>query len=256
VDPVLRPLFDSYNELVQRLQLLERQHREREHTLEQDMRAATETLLDQSRALARSERLAAVGEVAAGLAHELRNPLAGIQLACGKLRRQMTDPDQAQRLDLVNAEINRLTRLLNDLLSQVRENPAPATEVCLGATVADLLCLARFQVPTQIRLVNAIPEDLRCHLPQSHLRQALLNLVLNAAQALGEGPGTVSLDAGVDGDTLCLSGCDDGPGFPEEQLRGGVRAFASWRENGTGLGLPFTHKSPSIYTPAQQVPIA
>lgn len=71
VDPLLRPLFDSYNELVQRPQELERQHREREHTPEQDVRAATQTLLDQSRALARSERLAAVGEVAAGLAHEL-----------------------------------------------------------------------------------------------------------------------------------------------------------------------------------------
>jgi signal transduction histidine kinase len=123
VEPLLRPLFENYNEVVRGLRALEREHQAREDTLAEEVRATTAALLDQNRALARSERLAALGEVAAGLAHELRNPLAGIQLACAKLRRQTRDPAQAQRLDLVNGELNRLTRRLNDLLAEVQEAP-------------------------------------------------------------------------------------------------------------------------------------
>ncbi len=242
VDPLLRPLFDNYNDTVRRLSLLESQHQERESTLEKEVRAATEALLDQSRALARSERLAAVGEVAAGLAHELRNPLAGIQLACSKLRRQLTDPAHVQRLDLVNGEINRLTRLLNDLLNQVREAPEPARDLVLADTVGSLLSLVRFQVPPKIRLENAVAPDLRCHLPEGHLRQALLNLVLNASQALGDDPGTITVEASADGEALGICVCDDGPGFPAELLRTGVRAFSTWRENGTGLGLAMVRR--------------
>jgi C4-dicarboxylate-specific signal transduction histidine kinase len=71
-----------YNDLVYRLQELEAEHDDRERNLEQQVRQATGALLAQSRQLARSERLAAVGAISAGLAHELRNPLAGIQMAC------------------------------------------------------------------------------------------------------------------------------------------------------------------------------
>ena len=78
VDPVLRPLFDNYNRMVRRLAELEQRHRDHAGpTLEREVRAATQTLLEQQRTLARAERLAAVGELAATVAHELRNPLAG-----------------------------------------------------------------------------------------------------------------------------------------------------------------------------------
>lgn len=242
VEPLLRPLFENYNTLVRRLRALEREHQAREDTLAQEVRAATTALLDQSRALARSERLAAVGEVAAGLAHELRNPLAGIQLACAKLRRQTSDPDQARRLDVVNNELNRLTRRLNDLLAEVREAPEPPQELELHQTIGDLLELIRFQVPSDIRLENQIPAGLRCRLPEGHLRQALLNLILNAAQALEKGPGLIVLDAEPVQDALRIRVCDDGPGFPAELLRNGVRAFATWRDDGTGLGLAMVRR--------------
>ena len=84
-----------------RLQALEAEHSDREHTLEQEVRQATGALLMQSRQLARAERLAAVGAVSVGLAHELRNPLAGIQMACAKLQRSIGDSDQSARLDTV-----------------------------------------------------------------------------------------------------------------------------------------------------------
>ncbi|MCZ2098863.1 MAG: two-component sensor histidine kinase, partial [Anaerolineae bacterium] len=81
VDPLLLPLFENYNRLTQRLAELERARERRQQSLEQEVRAATTALLEQQRDLANAERLAAMGEVAAGLAHELRNPLAGIQMS-------------------------------------------------------------------------------------------------------------------------------------------------------------------------------
>ena len=65
----------------------------------------------------------------------------------------------------------------------------------------------------------------------------MLNLVLNSAQAMGDGAGAVRITAARNEDTVEIRVCDDGPGFPEELLRGGVHEFGSWRHGGTGLGL-------------------
>jgi C4-dicarboxylate-specific signal transduction histidine kinase len=91
-----------------RLQELEIEHRDREHTLEHKVRKATEALLAQSRELARAERLAAVGAISAGLAYELRNPLAGIQMACTKLHRTLSDGEHAARIASVVTELKRV----------------------------------------------------------------------------------------------------------------------------------------------------
>ena len=123
---LVQPVFRSYNELVHRLQELEAEHNDREQTLEQEVRQATGALLTQSRQLARSERLAAVGAVSAGLAHELRNPLAGIQMACAKLQRALGDSDQSARLDAVVAELKRLNRLLSERVDAARHAPGAA----------------------------------------------------------------------------------------------------------------------------------
>jgi two-component system NtrC family sensor kinase len=238
---LVQPVFRSYNEMVLRLQALEAEHKSREHTLEREVRKATEALLAQSRQLARSERLAAVGAVSAGLAHELRNPLAGIQMACSKLRRAVQDADQVARLDAVIAELRRLARLLSDQVDAARHAPEPLTRVRLKAVVEDFLALVRYQLPGGISLRCEVPEDLNCMLPEAGMRQALLNLVLNAAQASGAS-GTVTVEACREARGISLRVRDDGPGFPEQMLKSGVRPFASGRLGGTGLGLAMVRR--------------
>jgi signal transduction histidine kinase len=228
--------------MVNRLQELEEEHRTRERSLAAAVRSATATLLEQQRGLARAQRSAAVGEMAASLAHELRNPLAGIQIACHNLRRDLWNPDHIERLDLVSAELHRLTQLLNDILSKGQQVPEPASEISLARSVADLFTLLRYQIAESICLEQRIPEDLRCCLPPGGLRQALLNLVINAAQALQGGVGTITVGAERRGDELCLWVNDDGPGFPEALLSGGLQTFASWRSGGTGLGLSMVRR--------------
>jgi two-component system NtrC family sensor kinase len=239
---IMRPVLRSYNELVHRLQDLEAEHVDREHTLEQEVRRATEALLTQSRQLARSERLAAVGAVSAGLAHELRNPLAGIQMACAKLLRALGDGDQSARLAAVVAELKRLNRLLSERVDAARHAPETLRPVHLKDTVEQFLSLVRYQVPQRVRLNARIPEGLVCWLPEGGLRQALLNLVLNAAQSTEGGEGEVEIHAVREGAAVVLSVTDTGPGFPTEMLTVGIRPFASGRLGGTGLGLAMVRR--------------
>lgn len=241
-DPMIRPLFENYNALVGRLAQLEDEHRTRQRSLEDEVRAATKTLLEQSRGLARAERRAATGEFAAGVAHELRNPLAGIQMTLHNLRSEVSDPDQAERLDLVVAELKRLIRLLNDLLGQARHVPEPSVELDVPAIVRQLLALARYQVPQHIRLEQEGVAQLACSLPEAALRQAVLNLVMNAAQALQTEGSRIVVSVGLTDERLEIRVADDGPGFPAELLDSGVRQFATWREQGTGLGLAMVRR--------------
>lgn len=237
IDPVLTPLFRRYNELVQRLEGMEREHVDRQHSLEQEVSLATGTLLAQQRRLADAERLAAVGELAARIAHELRNPLSGMQMALKNLRNDVSDPDHAERLGLVIAELDRVFGLLNELLDRARQQPEPARSVDLVTVCDELVRLVRYQLPQGIRLEQEIPRGLGCRLPENGLRQTLLNLLLNARQALGDGPGTIHLRARRREGHLVLQVEDDGPGFSESLREGRIRPFVSSRPGGTGLGL-------------------
>jgi len=242
LDPLLLPVFNSYNVMVIHLRELEEAKRMHAQSLEAEVRSATQALLEQQRSLARAETLAAVGELAAGLAHELRNPLAGIQMSCANLRREIADPDQGERLDLIGAELKRMTRLLNELLEQGKQAPAPSMDFNLAAMVKELLSLARYQIPGHIALTVDIPAGLECHLPSCGLRQALLNLVLNAAQAMDEKPGAVKVLARREEGLLAIEVSDDGPGFSEDMLRHGIHAFSTSRARGTGLGLAMVQR--------------
>lgn len=243
VDPLLLPLTESYNHMASRLSLLEAERLQREQDLEAQVREAAHALLAQSRTLARADRLAAVGESMARVAHELRNPLAGVKLACANLEADLADPEHKQRLFLVMDELDRVVAVLNALLDQARHKPESARPVALARSVDHLLRLLRYQVPAAIALRHdGIPENLVCRLPEAMLQQALLNLVLNAAQALGDAAGEICIRAHVADERLTLSVQDDGPGFPEALLAQGVRPFASQRAGGTGLGLAMAQR--------------
>jgi nitrogen fixation/metabolism regulation signal transduction histidine kinase len=242
-DPILQPLFENYNHLVSRLAVSEQQHRSRAEDLESEVRAAVHALLAQQRNLANAERLAAVGETAAGVAHELRNPLAGILMSLGNLRRDVEDADVAERVDLSIREIERITRLLNSYLSSARHAPEPSRTTRIPNLVSELLRLMRYEVPTHVHLASHVSDDLgQCVLPRDRIRQVLLNLVLNSVQALDDNSGSVDIYAEHRDGRLVLSILDDGPGFSDEILESAGRAFTTSRMSGTGLGLQMVRR--------------
>ncbi len=242
VDPLIRPLFANYNALLERLAELEQEHAARRESLEEQVRNATGALLAQQRELANAERLAAVGELAARLAHELRNPLAGMRMAIGNLHDETQHAEQRQRLEMVASELDRITTLLNGLLDQARHEPEASVPVAMASLVNDLLTLARYQMPANLQIQAEVPEGLACLLPEGGLRQALLNLIINAQQALGADGGHIRVRVGYHPGSASLVVEDNGPGFSPAWLANGIRQFRSSRHEGTGLGLAMVRR--------------
>ena len=242
LDPLLFPVFNSYNEMVIHLADLEEAKQLYAESLQREVRLATQALLEQQYSLARAERLAAIGEVAAELAHEIRNPLAGIQMAFNNLRRELDDENQCERMDLISNELKRLARLLNDMLDQSRHSPETATDFDMTTLIRDLLTLTRYQIDEAIELNHEAPNTLTVHLPESGIRQALLNLILNAADALDKKPGLIIIRARLVSQDLRIDVFDNGPGFSQDLLNYGIRPFRTSRQDGTGLGLAMVQR--------------
>jgi signal transduction histidine kinase len=241
--PVMVPVFENYNQLVSRLGELEGAHRERAQSLEESVRSAAFALMEKQQALARSERLAAVGETSAALAHELRNPLAGAAIALQNLRHDVSEADVAARIDAVAAEVDRAVRTLNEYLRSARHSPEAPAPVDVGELLRELVALLRYQAPAHVTIDVTLDGDLKAILPRERLRQTVTNLVLNALQALGGEHGLIVVSARRVRGALEVRVEDDGQGFPAAMIESGVRPFATGREGGTGLGLAIARRT-------------
>lgn len=241
IDPAFAPIFANYNSMVVRLSELEAEHLQYRQNLETLVEQAAGTLIAQQRSLAQTERFAALGEISARLVHDLRNPLAGIKMACINLQNQLqsgeVQPDSTQRISLVINEIERIISTLNQCLQGASHEPEPLRAVLVDQAVSELLMLARYQLPKSITLEYRGCAGLVGRLPDTAFRQALLNLILNAQQAMDGNHGNIAISVAAVGRRMTLSVCDDGHGFSGEFLENGIRDFVSQRAEGTGLGL-------------------
>ena len=240
-DPPIRPLLSAYDEPASRLAGLEQERAQRGGRPHDEVHSATRTLLQQTREFDRAVRMAALGELAAELAHALRNPLAGIQMAVRRLRGELTDARQTKRLDLVMNELKRLGRLTDQLLERAEGIHEPAVKLDLAAVVDDVLTLARYQMDEGLRLESAVPPGLHCVLPEGSLRQALFDLVLNAGQAMQGRSGEIRVEAGVGNGRLQIRVADEGPGFPPPLLEPAA-SLGGWHRGGSGLGLAMVRR--------------
>jgi C4-dicarboxylate-specific signal transduction histidine kinase len=230
-------------ELRQQARDLQRSNVEISHARVRAEKAAV-TLLEQHVSLTRAEKLAAVGETAGTLAHELRNPLAGILMSLENLRREPAAEPIAERLQDLIDEIGRLTRLLGEKLAPLRHAPESVTEVDVAELLTDLCNLLRPGLSKSVELVTTTEPGIRLLLPRDRLRQALLNLIFNAAQALQSEAraGRIEIGAHRRDDDLVVWVRDDGPGFPDAFLEREPMPFETSRPGGTGLGLAMVRR--------------
>ncbi|MBU0742511.1 sensor histidine kinase [bacterium] len=187
--------------------------------------------------LVRSVRLAAVGRLSAGLAHEIRNPLASIKGASDILADDVPAGDPKARLfEILQGESARLDGVLTRFLDYARPRETRRDPVDLAAETAEVLELLRHE-PVSARLSLSAPDGCGTVIrgDRERLRQLLLNLVINASQAAAGGRVQVSLSRR--NGRMLLDVVDDGPGFAPEALQQLGTPFFSTREGGTGLGL-------------------
>ncbi len=186
--------------------------------------------------LERTRRLAAVGVLAAGVAHEINNPLTVMQLRVDLLREQTDDSEVSDQLRVVRDHIMRVARIVQNLQTFARPKPTELGSVRL----AELLRAARdlATVPLEhVRVRIDVPWDVHVLGDAGSLEQVFVNLLVNAADAMG-GHGTVHIDAFPAGDHIQINVRDEGPGIPDELFDELFVPFTSTkRHRGTGLGL-------------------
>lgn len=197
--------------------------------------------------LRRSERFAAIGKMAAGIAHEIRNPLASMSGSIQMLA-QNTDLDAlGQRLmGIVLRETDRLNALITDFLQFARPNPPQFEAVDLAALLEELVQVFGYlHHPADDAAPAARPEpevrlDVRgpieCEADPRQLKQVFWNLLNNAVQAM-PGGGVVQISARRDGDRVQVAVRDTGVGIPPESIERIFDPFYSTKDQGTGLGL-------------------
>jgi len=197
---------------------------------------------------ARRERLAALGGMAAVLAHEIRNPLGGIKGVAQFLKEKSpSDPGQGEMLQAIAAEATRLERLVNDLLTYARPRPPELGATDLPATIREVLALTQpatdaAAVDVRLNVADALP---LLAADAEQIKQLLGNLVRNALQAMPTG-GTLTITirlqrrgaANARGAAVVEIGVEDtGPGMPAADLPSIFEPFYTTRAKGTGLGL-------------------
>lgn len=196
------------------------------------------------RDIARAEQLATVGELASGIAHEVKNPLVGISNGLDLVRRRIgDDPAVAPIMDEMGRQLVRMEGAVRDLLSFARPAQptlAPLAPERVAARAARLVQPAAEQAGVTLR-VDAESELPELAGDEEMLRQALVNLLMNAVQATPAG-GEVRLSTALADDALEYRVADSGRGVPPEALPHIFRPFFTTRHSGTGLGLSITHE--------------
>jgi signal transduction histidine kinase len=191
------------------------------------------------REIVTADRLAAIGRLTAGIAHEINNPLAGMLTAIDTARKHgEPDPISASTLSLVERGLQQIRQSVSALLVEARFEARALTPQDLDdvRTLLEPEAATREQkLHWESRLDRAVP------LPSTPIRQILINLILNAIQAAGRG-GTVTCRIQADAAQMSFEVRNDGRAIPAEQMEHLFEPFASGSEGGSGLGLWVTYQ--------------
>lgn len=233
---LLEAAFTRFNETGERLEL-------RYQALLAETEDLRQQLREKEKEVKRSEKLATLGETAAAIAHEVRNPLGAIKLFLSLLRRDVKAiPSAVTLVDQIDTSISSLNHVVENILQFSRDKPLIFAPVNLEAIVLEQIEILR---PENGRL-----NQITCHVSGSPflvanevaLRQIIHNLVLNALQATRY-QGTIDITIeGHDLNQLTMIVKDDGSGIPEQLLATVFDPFVTSKNEGTGLGLAIVHQ--------------
>lgn len=208
--------------------------------------------------LVRSQKLAALGTMLSGVAHELNNPLSNISTSCQILDEEIADPDLAYKRDLlaqIDEQVERARLIVRSLLEFARERPSRKERLVLAEVVEETLRFVRGEIPKGLQLHTEIPADLIVLADKQRLQQAMLNLIKNAAEAAGRG-GEIAIGAERAAGAWSQARCaermdaveirirDSGPGIESHILPRIFDPFFTTKEvgRGSGLGLAIVHE--------------
>jgi signal transduction histidine kinase len=233
----LQSLLAMYSRATERLQVSH-------DRLMSEVSLLSAELEHKNKLLARKTRLEVLGEMAAGVAHEIRNPLGGILLYSGLLERDLADQEGPLRLvRAIRSGVSSLDAIVDDLLSFTRGFEPTLRPCTLEAVAEDALRAAVGDLArTDVWVVRDFAEGgTPLEADAELLRRATLNIVLNAIQAMGKA-GTLTVRTRREGVGAHLEVCDTGPGIAPEMRDRLFEPYATGKQGGTGLGLAIVEK--------------
>ena len=195
--------------------------------------------------LIRADRLAAMGELTAGVAHEVRNPLGVIRASVQLLDDAQVDPARIhEAAEIIKQEIDRLDRVIKALLDFGRPSTPTLVETDINGVLADVVLFTnRFAKQHGVQIEERFEEGLPdVYGDPDQLKQVFLNLVTNAVQAIGDAEGRILIETRSEGDYVEITVMDDGPGISPQDLPKVFDPFFTKRAEGTGLGLTIVHR--------------
>jgi PAS domain S-box-containing protein len=192
-----------------------------------------------------SRRLAAIGRLTSGVAHEVKNPINAIVVHLEVLRQKMKeiDPDTRRHVDVISSEIQRLDRVVQTLVDFTRPVELRLNDMDLRKLVEDVVSLASPAAEKHNVLIEreAAPDALPVRIDGDLVKQAILNIVLNGVQAMPEG-GTLRLTVKRDGDNALISVRDQGAGIPENIRDKVFNLYFTTKTGGSGIGLAMAYR--------------
>lgn len=226
----------AYSEITERLQ---KSHEQLTLTVQ---KLRTE-LGEKNKELERRNRLAALGEMAAGMAHEIRNPLGAIQLYASLLAADVAGmPESAKTVEKVRGGVRRLEEIVSKVLNFSRDLRVSPVEGLISELVAETVELASAKAKEKgVRIVSHGADGLVGRFDRVMMSQAVLNLSLNAIDASPNGS-VVRIDFQEDKGQTVIRVSDSGPGVAAEVMDRIFNPFFTTKDDGTGLGLSIVHR--------------
>jgi PAS domain S-box-containing protein len=194
------------------------------------------------KATLQAEKLAAAGRLVRTLAHEVRNPLNNITLSVEQLLQDIKDSDTEMYLEMIQRNSKRISDLISELLNTSKPTEIKLEDHILQAILDDVIAAAIDRLTLKrIRLQVSYPDDfLQIKADREKLKLALLNIVINAIEAMEEGTGSLSISLTHLSNQAVLRISDNGCGISEENISRLFEPYFTQKRNGVGLGLAFT----------------
>jgi signal transduction histidine kinase len=196
----------------------------------------TEKKLAESHAMMKNERLGAIGQLSASMAHDLKNPLATIKTSATIIQKQTinTDPEIEKAMQRMNRAIFRMSHQIDDVLNFVRTTPLNLSEKKISDIINE--SIDSLEIPNNIKL-KTHDSDFTILCDAKKLETVFTNIILNAIQAIGNAEGSVDIKSKINKDDIEIKVSDSGPNIPPEILDRLFEPLFTTKEKGTGLGL-------------------
>jgi len=245
IDGDLATILQTYNDVTERL-------KQSHEVLRREVCRLRDEIQQKNKQLERSERLAALGQMAAGVAHEIRNPLGGVRLYASLLERDLQDrPAQLGLVHRLESGVRNMENIVGDILAFAGDAEPRRRTVRLDEIISAVVTQVAPQAEQRdISIdVGAVSDDLRLYCDPCQIERALLNTVLNACEAVDQGGRVVvratsdrECDSNEDSGMCDIYVEDDGPGIAPEALHRLFNPFFTTKDSGTGLGLAIVHR--------------